>query len=135
MLFSQSVALSILAALGANAMIIPNIGDVVDVFKNTDLSQFKEDVKEEAKNVGSTVSSAVADYESKLSSKLGPLLQNPRELIPHKYIVVFKNDVTPESVQFHQEWVAAKHSEHVAQADSSDPFFATISDASLKCIE
>ncbi|KAF7584019.1 Subtilase family protein [Clavispora lusitaniae] len=132
MLFSQSVALSILAALGANAMIIPNIGDVVDVFKNTDLSQFKEDVKEEAKNVGSTVSSAVADYESKLSSKLGPLLQNPRELIPHKYIVVFKNDVTPESVQFHQEWVAAKHSEHVAQADSSDPFFATISDANIE---
>lgn len=129
MLLSQSVALSILATLGVNAMVLPNIGDVIDVFKGSDLAQLKDSVKQEAHKAVDAVATASKDYEARLSAKLGPLLQAPRDLIPHKYIVVYKNDVTPETVQFHQEWVAAKHAEHLSGVDEADPFFASIKDA------
>lgn len=135
MLLSQSVALSILATLGANAMVLPNIGDVIDVFKGSELAQLKDGVKEQANKAADAVAAVTAagkDYEQRLSAKLGPLLQAPRDLIPHKYIVVFKNDVTAETVQFHQEWVAAKHAEHVSATDKADPFFASIKDANVE---
>lgn len=131
MLLSQSVALSILATLGVNAMVLPNVGDVIDVFKGSELAQLKDSVKQEAHKAAdavAAVATAGKDYEQRLSAKMGPLLQAPRDLIPHKYIVVFKNDVTPEIVQFHQEWVAAKHAEHLSGIDEADPFLASIAD-------
>lgn len=132
MLFSQSVALSILATLGANAMLLPNIGDVIDVFKGSDLAHLKEGVKEEAHKAVEAVAAASKDYEARLAAKMGPLLMSSRELIPHKYIVVFKREVTPEAMQFHQEWVSAKHAEHLSAADENDPFFASVNEARVE---
>ena len=79
MLLSRSVALSILAALGANTMIIPNVGDVIDTFKGSGLLDLKNAVGESAKHLGalteaagslvpSGAASRYAEFEQKISA-------------------------------------------------------------------
>lgn len=126
MLFSQPVALSILASLGVNALVLPNVGDVIEVFKG-ELTTMKEEIKELSNKLASAVSDTVSDYEAKFaSSKPAPLMStaDAREIIPHKYIVVYKTDVDANAAAFHQEWVAMKHQEHLA-ADSPSELFMT----------
>lgn len=134
MLLSRSVALSILATLGVEALVLPNVGDIIDVFHNSDLAALKEGVAESAKTLAHEVAATVADYEAKFanSKALAPLLSNDRQSIAHKYIVVFKKDLTPEAIQFHREWVGAKHSETVENADASDPYFSSIQGAQVQ---
>lgn len=135
MLLSHPVALSILAALTANAMVIPNVGEVIDVFKtNKDnaLAELKNGILESLNNVGSALSSAIssiAHYEQMLAGSdfVAPLMDNQGETIAHRYMVVFKDDVPQETIDYHQLFVAAKHSEHVAQADPTDAFFTSVS--------
>lgn len=129
MLFSQSVALSILATLGVNALVIPNVGDVIEVFKVSGLTTLKEGVKEQAQNAVSAVKETLSSHESTFGAKpQAPLMttENVREIIPHKYIIVFKNGVDASAASFHQEWVAMKHAEQVGEADASDAFFASV---------
>lgn len=134
MLLSRSVALSILAALGVNALVLPNVGDIIDVFHGSELAELKEEIAESAKKVGHHVAASVADYQAKFanSKTLAPMMDNDRQAIAHKYIVVFKTDVSPELSQFHREWVASKHSEEVQGADSNDPYFASVQGAQVE---
>ncbi|GEQ71802.1 hypothetical protein JCM33374_g5488 [Metschnikowia sp. JCM 33374] len=140
MLLSRSVALSILACLGANAMIIPDVGDVIETFKDTGLSELKHAVGESAKQLGEVAGSLVpdsavarfADFEKKISAKLAaPFLENERNLIAHKYIVVFKSDVKDNMAQFHREWISERHAQDVGSADSSDAYFTSIKGANV----
>lgn len=133
MLFSRAVALSILATLGAQGMIIPNIGDVVNTFKGSDLEELKDSVANSVNKIANSVSESVEnlssnfkEFENKVAnSKLvAPLLNNHREKIAHKYIVVFKTDVSSDAVDFHREWVHAKHAEAVAAEPSKASEFA-----------
>lgn len=134
MLLSRSVALSILATLGVHALVLPNVGDIVDVFLGSDLAALKEGVAESAKTVAHNVAATVGDYEAKFANSkvLAPLLDNNRQSIAHKYIIVFKKDVSPEALQFHREWVAAKHADAAKGADLSDPYFASIEGAKVE---
>lgn len=134
MLLSRSVALSILATLGVNALVLPNVGDIIDVFLGSELSELKDDIAKSAKKLGHDAASSVADYLAKFanSKTLAPLMDNDRQAIAHKYIIVFKNNVSPEQSQFHREWVASKHSEDVVATNSNDPYFASIQGAQVE---
>ncbi|SGZ54615.1 CIC11C00000005077 [Sungouiella intermedia] len=134
MLLSRSVALSILATLGVNALVLPNVGDIIDVFLGSELAELKDSIVESSKKLGQQVISTVADYEAKFanSKALAPLMDNDRQAIAHKYIVVFKTGLAPDATQFHREWVAAKHAEDVKSTDASDDYFASIKDANVE---
>jgi len=134
MLLSRSVALSILATLGVNALVLPNVGDIIDVFLGSELAELKDSIVESSKKLGQQVISTVADYEAKFanSKALAPLMVNDRQAIAHKYIVVFKTGLAPDATQFHREWVAAKHAEDVKSTDASDDYFASIKDANVE---
>lgn len=133
MLLSRSVALSILASLGVHALVLPNVGDIIDVFLD-DLAALKESVAKGANEVLEHVTQSVADYDAKFANAKAqaPLLDNDRQKIAHKYIVVFKKDLLPDVLLFHREWVAAKHADAVAAAPKSDPYFATVKDAGVE---
>lgn len=102
MLLSKTVALSILTALGVQALVIPSAEQAVDIFK-TDVGK----VSEQAKAVAGQV---LDKLKIDLSSTAAPLhAQENRDALPHKYIIVFKDGVTKEEMQFHQEWVSLQH--------------------------
>ena len=144
MLLTRSVALSILACLGANAMIIPNVGDVIDTFKGTGLLDLQHAVADSAHHLaslGETAGSLISEsaktrfseFEQKISSKLSaPFLQNERNVIAHKYIVVFKSDVQENLTQFHREWVSERHAQDVGSVDASDSYFTSIKGANVE---
>lgn len=144
MLLTRSVALSILACLGANAMIIPNVGDVIDTFKGTGLLDLQHAVADSAHHLaslGETAGSLISEsaktrfseFEQKISSSLSaPFLQNERNVIAHKYIVVFKSDVQENLTQFHREWVSERHAQDVGSVDASDSYFTSIKGANVE---
>lgn len=128
MLFSRSVALSILATLGVNGLVIPHIGDVIDVFKSSDLASLKEDLSHKA---GDLIADLKASERPELlaPSLAAPLLsakEGLRDVIPHKYIVVFKEGTPKDYVQFHSQWVSEAHAQAVGSAQKNDPYFAAI---------
>lgn len=110
MLLTRSLALAILAAMGTQALVIPEAG-VLDVFNKG------------SKAVGAATEAAI-DASTGAIGKVGTVIhegeatvaqffQSGRKLIPHKYIIVLKDSVSGEQVSFHKEMVAAKHSEHL----------------------
>lgn len=44
-----------------------------------------------------------------------------RNVIPHRYIVVFKSGVAKEEAEFHQNWVVQEHAEATAKLFETDP--------------
>lgn len=137
MLLSRSVALSLVAALGANALVIPSVNEVIDVFKSSELSTLKEEIQHSAGKVAESaghaahaISASLSDYEKKLSAKAkAAFLLNDRDIIPHKYIIVFKENVDAAAAQLHQEWVAARHAQDVAAMDGEFSVEGGIPDA------
>lgn len=132
MLLSRSVALSILATLGVNALVIPNIGDVIDVFKGSDLATLQDEVAHQGGKLLDKVDTK--DFKLNPSDEQAPLFSNEgiREILPHKYIIIFKEGVDPSAADFHRQWVADIHAQEVGKADPSDAFFATIKDAKVE---
>lgn len=127
MLFSRSVALSILATLGVNGLVIPHIGDVIDVFKSSDLATLKEDLTHKAGELVADLKHAKRPVLV-APSEAAPLLSKEglRDVIPHKYIVVFKEGVSKDYASFHSQWVAEAHAQAVGLADKADPYFAAV---------
>lgn len=140
MKLSHSVALSILAALTANAMIIPNVGDVINVFEKPEgsaLAELKKGVQEAVNYVSHAWDKAtftVAQYEQMLagSNTVAPLMDKKGETIAHKYLIIFKDDVPQETIEFHQLFVTSKHEEDVSRADPSSSFFTAVFEANGK---
>lgn len=128
MLLSRSVALSILATLGVNGLVIPNIGDVIDVFKSTstDLAALKEDISHKTEQF--VLDLKASGHKLVAPENAAPLYSKEglRDVIPHKYIIVFKDGVSKDYADFHANWVADIHAQEVGKADKSDPFFSTL---------
>ncbi|ODV79117.1 vacuolar protease B [Suhomyces tanzawaensis NRRL Y-17324] len=116
MLLQKSVALSILVTLGVQGLLIPSL-DVIEVFKNT------KDIAPVAEGPAAVATEAIAGSDS-----ISPLFKLDRDIIPHKYIVVLKENIDADAVAFHQEWVAEEHANSVASIDSSHSFFAATRD-------
>lgn len=108
MLLTQSVALSILSALAVQALVIPDL--TIDVFNQ------QPGAIEQPQVNGQDFKDILNDWEDKISDglkagldKLAPLLQTGIDLIPNKYIVVYK-DANHEDIKDH-EFTINSHSE------------------------
>lgn len=140
MLFSKSVLLTILSALSAQALTLPKIGDVVEVFPEVvselkegmsqlsndvqeNLEGLKQDVGETLKNVGATITKF---EQLLLKSPQAPLLKAHREgeAIDHKYIVVFKSGVDASLADFHRQFIAEKQAHFESKLEEGHGFFA-----------
>lgn len=132
MLFTRSVAISILATLGVQGLVIPSVDEVIDVFgKNNGkevISSNKAVGHAEHNNVASNL-----DIKLLSSKEAAPVAnaESVRDIIPNKYIIVFKDGLTPEEIQFHQEWVAAEHSGSVGKMQENDPFVQAMKELNI----
>lgn len=130
MLLTNAIALSILTTLGVQGLVIPGVDEVIEVFHNevegkipaVSIPSVKE-VKEAAKDLKEIL-------KVKLASVAAPIVNaaSTRDIIPHKYIVVLKDEVMENEAAFHHEWVALLHANSLANLDPQDPFFASIQD-------
>lgn len=139
MLLSKSVALSILGTMMAQALVIPSVGDVIDVFEDDDKAKnLQETVKQEVSQGIDKVTTGVNGVKSKLGeatkdilgklnidlvhpSQMAPLFSGDREIISNKYIIVFKEDVEMNQADFHKEWVALQHLNSMQESDDNGP--------------
>lgn len=137
MLLTKSIALSILASLGVNALVIPQVNDVVDVFgeeakqlKNSGDSStnIAQSTKDSAKNVDISGVLPPDNYEIAFaeSKDAAPLFEQDRDVIPHKYMVVFKDDVNDAVARYHEMWVDSQHTYTLATLDPEHPFFSEV---------
>lgn len=117
MKLSHSIALSLVAALGAHGLVIPQGSDVIDVFHHGKdlLSKGAEQVLA----ITGSLANSVAGSDS-----VAPLVEAPRNVVPHKYMVVFKPDVTVDDIAAHMLWVMAQNLETVEGYDPTHSFFA-----------
>ncbi|CAK7892835.1 subtilisin-like protease 3 [[Candida] anglica] len=118
MLLTKSVALAILAAMGTQALVIPE-ANTIDVFGKG---------KANADAAVASAASVVGDAAKKVAEAAGnaaTLFQSGRKLIPHKYIIVLKDTATAEEANFHRELIAAKHSEHLSSSSTIPQTFVT----------
>jgi cerevisin len=129
MLLSHSVAYSILAALSVNGLVIPHIdGDTIDVFGNHGgkaVDQVKQGGAAALDRLKQGVSAA-HDLGDSLKHTIAPLLTSPRDVIPHKYIVVLDDKLSTDEAAFHREWVSEQHANSLKDLPKDDPFMATV---------
>jgi len=57
-----------------------------------------------------------------------------RNIIPNRYIIVFKDQVKGEEADFHKEWVKELHATHAKKAFESDPNHSFFSDVKAESI-
>lgn len=120
-----SVLLSI-----ASALLIPEISSQ-DVFAVKPL-----DAVAIAAQEAPVIIDATGALRAALNSKedAAPLVATESaslNVIPHRYIIVFKENVKPEEIDFHKQWVSAEHMTAAHALYSDDPtnaFFAAASD-------
>lgn len=132
MLLSKSVAISILASMGVNGLVIPSVGEVINVFANSkevgDVSSSEVSKDAGAKAIIDSKPIDAADL-SQENDKEAPLISTEaiREIIPHKYMVVLKTDVSAQEKEFHQEWVSLQHVNSLADIkdDPTHSFFTS----------
>lgn len=130
MILSRAVALSILASVGVQGLLIPPNLEEIEVFNGEGKGDKKEVVTSETpktiKDLGKVAKKLEIALEKDLS-KIAPLVttQDISKVIPHKYIIVFKDGVSSEEMQFHREWVAAEHANVFASLPVDDSFKLT----------
>lgn len=131
MLLSRSVAISILATLGVQGLVIPSVDEVIDVFgKNNE-----KGVVSSNNALGQAASSVASSLNVNLLSvkEAAPVVnaESVRDIIPNKYIVVFKEGLSADEIQFHQEWVAAEHANLMGNLGENDPFMHAIKELDI----
>ncbi|CDK24420.1 unnamed protein product [Kuraishia capsulata CBS 1993] len=121
MKLSHSVALGVISALSANALVIPSIAELPSIFALNPEEQVLKVVPDKAAELVTKKPSpaAVAAPSAQIASIFKPSSGNE---IPHSYIIVFKDHVTPDAVDFHLEWVKEAHSNSAAKSKGSKEF-------------
>lgn len=110
----------------AHALVIPNLAGS-SAYKVA--SQAVLDVKNEASNLKQELKAAVIDNAALATELLSEEQASPiiatesaaANVIPHRYIIVFKDGVKPEEAAFHHEWVSEKHLQHAKELFEQDP--------------
>jgi len=122
MLLSKSVAISILATMGVQGLVLPSVGDIIDVFAL--------DKAQKVNTEQPSYALAKAPVLDQSAAVAAPIinLESVRDVIPHKYIIVFKDGVSSDEAAFHQELVAEKHSESLAGLAEDHEFFVSTKD-------
>lgn len=133
-LLPVSVLLSI-----ANALVIPGISNQ-DVFS---IQAAGNNAAARVESVAPEQVIAAAVDTSLLREQLLPLEAAAelistesagRNIIPHRYIIVFKEGVKPEEANFHMQWVAAEHltaAQALQKADPTSAFFQELQEQSV----
>ncbi|KAI5949338.1 SUB8 [Candida jiufengensis] len=131
MRLSKAVAISILTSLGVQGLIIPSVGEIIDVFGVTNYEKTIDNKLESLKNAAHDAAEHMGLHLSK--ETLAPIvnIDSTRDIIPNKYIIVFKKGTAQKEAAWHQEWVAVTHSESIAELkkqnkETQNEFFATI---------
>lgn len=129
MLLSNAVALSILTALGVQGLVIPGVDEVIEVFHHelpsvNDAKEALHEVKQAAHDVSNDIKDIL---KVKLSKTAAPIINadSTRDIIPHKYIVVLKDEVLENEAAFHHEWVALVHANSLASLNPEHFSFDT----------
>ncbi|GME87339.1 unnamed protein product [[Candida] boidinii] len=68
-------------------------------------------------------------------SEANALVTSPvasKNLIPHSYIIVFKDQVSKDQINFHQEWANEVQSQSFLKLTMEDDFVSTIKSQGLK---
>lgn len=141
MLLSRSLALSILAAMGAQGLLIPSVNDVVDVFGKKVQNELTNTEEPSTEAVAPAAAGQVSESSvdtlnvevNLLPEELSlPVLNAELEKkIPFKYIIVFKDGVSPEQMQFHKEFVASTQLNSMSSLDEGHPFLMATKDANV----
>ena len=96
----------------ANALVIPTIN-------TNDIFSVQNVLNQESLNNGATPAPAAPKVDSSIlnnnllkaedAAELISTESAGRNIIPHRYIIVFKDSVKPEEVEFHKSWVKDEH--------------------------
>ncbi|GMM38891.1 proteinase B [Saccharomycopsis crataegensis] len=73
--------------------------------------------------------------EDVISEEVQVLSSKTHEVIPNRYMIVFKQGITPDQVQFHQEWIQAEQVTAAGKLFTENPhneFFANAVNSKLK---
>ncbi|KAI3404611.2 hypothetical protein KGF56_002606 [Candida oxycetoniae] len=136
MKLSRTIALSILTTLGVQGLVVPFVGDVIDVF-GTAVEKYHKIADDKLDAIKDASTQAAQHLGIDLNHKvLAPIvnIDSTRDIIPHKYIVVFKQGISANEASFHQEWVALTHANSLGQLqlaenqELKDSFLASTSD-------
>ncbi|CAI5760389.1 unnamed protein product [Candida verbasci] len=130
MKLSKTLALSILTSLGVvQGLIIPSIGDVIDSFA---LDKIENSINNQLEKIESKIENSLSSLHSELSQsadKLGielnsipnvPIIASGRDIIPNKYIIIFKDDIDEKIINFTKEWINLIHSEQFKNCENND---------------
>ncbi|CAK9442362.1 uncharacterized protein LODBEIA_P61050 [Lodderomyces beijingensis] len=100
MRISRALGLAVLATMAASV----TIPEIIDVFKSDKLAKLKDAGHEAAHHLG-----------LQLADKMAPIVnvECTRNIIPHRFIIVFKESADVREINFHKEWVAATQSENM----------------------
>ncbi|KAH3679630.1 hypothetical protein WICMUC_000862 [Wickerhamomyces mucosus] len=133
---STILPIAVLVAI-ANSLVIPQIN-------NQDAFAIKQTLTDTVNDVTQAVINQASHFDlSNLRNQLLPLSEAAelistesagRNIIPHRYIVVFKDGTDLEQVKFHQDWVNREHLESVQSLLAKDPthqFFKSIEEDSI----
>ncbi|KAK6463376.1 vacuolar protease B [Scheffersomyces coipomensis] len=123
MLLSRSLALSILATLGVQGLVIPSVGDVIDVFAVKKVNEKEHKAIEQPSIVNTVAGLKIDDNASQV-----PFFTLTQNTIPHRYIIVLKDGVSKDEAAFHQEWVALTHTNSLNGLDENHAFYASTKD-------
>lgn len=115
---STLLPFSILVAV-ASALVIPNVQsqDIFAIITNNDKVAI---TKETPKDLDSTI----FNNELLAPENAVELISTEsagRNIIPHRYIIVFKEGISLEEVDFHKQWVETEHIQHVQTLRKRDP--------------
>ncbi|CCH46175.1 putative secreted protein [Wickerhamomyces ciferrii] len=133
---STVLPLTVLVAL-AQALVIPNINNqnLFQVSKTLN-NQQQQVLNAEVAKIQESPYAALADVDPTIlnnallsKEEAAPIISTQalgRDVIPNRYIVVFKDGVKPEEIKFHQEWASITHlnaAQKLYQSNPTNQFF------------
>ncbi|KAK6203547.1 vacuolar protease B [Scheffersomyces amazonensis] len=132
MKLSTSVALSILGALSVQGLVIPSVGDIIDVFaldvKKVNEHDDQQVAKVDAIPVNSAPAPILVDKVAGTTKDEAPFFTLAQNIIPHRYIIVLKEGVSKDELDFHKEWVALTHTNSLSDLNKDHEFFVSTKD-------
>lgn len=122
---------SVLVAV-ASALVIPNV-DAQDVFVLLPKNDQVTITKDITHDLDSTIfNNQLLDPENAV--ELVSSESAGRNIIPHRYIIVFKDGTSMQEADFHKQWVATEHAQHAFALQKRDPthqFFQEVGTESI----
>lgn len=125
MRLTTAIAASIVSTMAANALVIPEINELPSIFKLKDTKEVAEtadvapvEEQEESKPV---IAKSASHSKSEKEAPIFSTESQGRDIIPHSYIVVFKQGLSSDEINFHREWVMEENLNRAKSLFESNP--------------